>query len=193
VLARRRIVTVLACVLIVYSGAANLALGLAGPYDDFLKMDPAGYVRLARRFAPFKADRLELSPPIHVRLSARFVDAPVGYREPVVTIGHTHYCYFLYAERAADGIVLVSKTYESEQKLPVPAALLSPLRLDLQYAPAAGDMTVAVEGGGSTVHHVGPLVAAPASVVTGTNLADLGLTSRRFLGSLEVLEKSVGR
>jgi hypothetical protein len=192
-LARRRIVRVLACVLIVYSAVANLALGLAGPYEDYLKSDPGGYVRLARHFAPSAEDRLELNPRIHVRLSARFVEAGVGYREPLVTIGHSHFCYFLYAERAADGVVLVSKTYESEAKLPVRASLMAPLRLDLQYAPAAGDMTVAVTGGGTVVQHVGPLVAAPASVVTGSNLADLGLTSRRFLGSLEVVEKTVGR
>jgi hypothetical protein len=184
---------VLACGLIAYSAVANLALGLAGPYEDYLKNDPAGYVRVARHFAPSAEDRLELNPRIHVRLSARFVEAGVGYREPLVTVGHSHYCYFLYAERAADGVVLVSKTYESESKLPVPVALMAPLRLDLQYSPEKGDMTVAVAGGGAVVHHVGPLVAAYASVVTGANLADMGLTSRRFLGSLEVQEKSVGR
>jgi hypothetical protein len=192
-LARRRAVAVAACALIAYCAAANLAMGLAGPYEDFLKSEPATYVRLASRFSSGSDNRLQLNPPIHVRLSARFVDAGVGYRDPLVTIGHSHYNHFLFAERAADGIALVSKTYESEAKLPVPTALLNPLRVDLRYVPERGDIMVSVEGGGSMVHHVGQLVAAPASVVTGSNLADLGMTARKFLGPLEVLEKSVGR
>jgi len=191
--AKNRAVTVVACILIAYSATANLALGLAGPYEDFLKTQPAKYVWLARHFAWRADDRLELNPPIHVRLTAQFADAGVGYREPLVTIGHSHFNYFLIAERAADGVVLVSKTNESETKLPVAAALAAPLRLDLRYAPESGDMTVAVAGGGTLVHHVGPLVAAPASVAIGSNLADMGLTSRKFLGNLAVEEKTVGR
>src|SRR5262249_39113937 len=147
----------------------------------------------ARRFAPQTEYRLEYSPRIRVRLNARFAEAPVGYREPLVTIGHSHYNYFLFAERSPDGVTLVSKTYESELKAPVPRALMAPLQLDMAYAPDRGDMTIAVAGGESTVHHVGPLVAAPATVAIGSNLADMGLTSRRFLGPIEVVEKTVAR
>jgi hypothetical protein len=192
-LARSRAVHALACMLIVYSAVSNLALGLAGPYEGYLKSQPESYVRLARHFSLGSENRLELNPRIHIRLAAHFTAAGAGYREPLVTIGHSHYCYFLYAERAADGVVLVSKTNETETKLPVPAALIDPLRLDVQYAPETGDMTLAAAGGGTITHHVGPLVAAPATVVTGANMADMGLTARKFLGNLDVLEKTVVR
>ena len=52
-------------------------------------------------------------------------------------------------------------------------------------------MTVSAEGREILTHRVGVLVAAPAQVAIGENLADMGLTARYFLGRLSVLEKTV--
>ena len=73
----------------------------------------------------------ELSPRIAVRLAAQFEPAGVGYREPLVTIGHSHYCYFLYSERAAGGIRLVSKTNESETAREIAYSGAAPLSVGL--------------------------------------------------------------
>jgi hypothetical protein len=190
-MSNRRLLTAAASALIVYSMLANLALALAGPYDDFLKNHPERYVRLARRFSPEPEYRPESSPRIAVRLAATFDPAPVGYREPLVTIGHSHYCYFLYAERAAGGIRLVSRTNESETGETIADPGKSPLSVGLTYAPETGVMTVSAEGRDLISHRVGRLVAAPAQVAIGENLADMGLTARHFLGVLSVLEKTV--
>ena len=54
-----------------------MALALAGPYDDFLKLHPVRYVRLARHFSPSPESRPIAGPRISVRLSAQFATAPV--------------------------------------------------------------------------------------------------------------------
>src|SRR5262249_28788192 len=38
---------------VLYSLVANLALGIAGPYDEMLRNRPARYLRIARWFSPF--------------------------------------------------------------------------------------------------------------------------------------------
>jgi len=174
-----------------YSALANLALALAGPYDDFLKNHPQRYVRRARKFSPSPEYRPELSPRIGVKLVARFELAGVGYREPLVTIGHSHYCYFLYSERTVGGIRLVSKTNESESARELAYTGAAPMSISLSYSPDSGVVTVAAEGREILTHHVGMLVAAPAQVAIGENLADMGLTARYFLGVLRVLDKTV--
>ncbi len=63
--------------------------------------------------------------------------------------------------------------------------------MDLQYAPQTGDVTVSAGQHPPMVHHVGPLVAAPATVAIGENYADMGLTARKFGGKIEVLQKNV--
>jgi hypothetical protein len=190
-MARRRAVTITACVLIAYSAAANLALALAGPYDDFLRAHPERYVRLARRFSPAAEFRPAVSPAIALRLEARFIPAPAGYREPLVTIGHSHYCYFLYAERGGSTMRLVSRTNNSQLQVELPEPGTGTIAVALDYAPALGEMTVAVNGREALRHKVGMLVTAPAQVAVAENFADMGLTARRFTGAIDVMEKRV--
>lgn len=187
----RRALVAAACVLIVYSATANLALALAGPYDDFLKTQPAGYVRLARRFSPVNEYRPMLNPAIAVRLQAEFAPAPAGFHEPLVTIGNAQYCYFLYAERQAGTLRLISKSNESRMEYEMPDPGTAPVAISLHNAPATGEMAVAVNGREAARHRVGMLVAAPAQVAIGENFADMGLTARQFTGHLRLLEKTV--
>jgi len=67
----------------------------------------------------------------------------------------------------------------------------APVAIALKYAPAAGEMAVAVNGREAARHRVGMLVAAPAQVAIGENFADMGLTARQFTGHLLLLEKTV--
>jgi hypothetical protein len=189
--ANRRVLTATACLLFAYSATANLALALAGPYDDYLHKRPARFVRLAKRFSPSREYRPALSPSIAVRIQARFAAAPAGYREPLVTIGHSHYCYFLYAERGAAALRLISKTNDSQMAHEMPEPGTSPVAISIVYSPASGEMAVTVDGREAVRHRVGTLVTAPAQVAVGENFADMGLTARRFTGEIRVLEKTV--
>jgi hypothetical protein len=185
---RSRAISVIACVLVAYGALANMALAVAGPYDDYLHNRPASYLKLARRFSPVAEHRPLLSPRIDLRLEARFADH--AYREPVVTIGRSRYCYFLFAEWTSMGIRFVSKTDDSQQQYDI-ATPTAPVPIHLTYAPESGDIRVAIDGHDAIVHHAGMLVAAPSQVAVGENFADMGLTARRFTGQLTVLQKTV--
>jgi hypothetical protein len=189
-LMNRRAPAAIACVLIAWSAAANLALAEQGPYDDFLKKHPERYVRLARRFPSPSEARVALNPAIRVRLAARLDE--IGYRDPLVTIGQSHYCYFLFSQRAeGGGFRIVGKSTESEVEQRIGAPGGAPVTIGLVYDAKSGDVSMSVNGS-TVVHHVGMLVAAPAQVTIGENFADMGLTSRYFRGELKVLEKTVG-
>lgn len=190
---RRKWAAAAACVAIAYSATANLAVALAGPYDDYLRTRPQGYVRLAQRFSPAAEYRPELNPPISLRFDARLVPEPAGYREPLVTIGHSHYCYFLYAVRGGPTMRLVSKTEDAERSYEMPEPGEAPVRFELRYTPADGVMSVRVNGRDAMTQKVGTLVAAPAGVAIGENYADMGLTARRLTGAIGAVEKAVGR
>lgn len=185
----RRAIAVTASVLIAYGALANLALAIAGPYDDYLRNRPASYLKLARRFSPIAEHRPSMNPRITVKLEARF--APAAYREPIVIIGQSHYCYFLYAEWIPAGIRIVSKTNDSQQTYDILRPGDSPLPIALSYDPQSALMRVAVNGQDAIAHRVGALIAAPSQVAIGSNIADMGLTSRRFSGSLRIVEKTV--
>jgi hypothetical protein len=190
-LSRGRAVRVLACVLIGYSAVANFALAVQGPYDDFLRTNPRGYVRLARRFSPAAEFRAALDPAVAVRFRAQFAPEPAGMREPLVTLGHAQHCYFLFVVRGGATMKLISKGSESEMAYDMPDPGRGSAEFDLAYAPETGEMTVKVNGQEALRHHVGPLVAAPAELVLGANFADMGLTARRFGGQISVAERTV--
>jgi len=188
---RRAALTVLLAVAAGYSAIANLALGVAGPYDDILKNRPLGYVRLARWFSPLPEFRPVVDPSIALRFTATFIPEPAALREPLVTIGQSHYRYFLFAEHPAGAIRLVSQADDATLTYQMPDPGSQPVRIRLTYAPETHKLAVAVNGEDVIVQQVARLVAAPAQVAIGENFSDLGLTVRRFTGRLESVEKSV--
>jgi hypothetical protein len=188
-LSSRKAVGVAACVLIGYSTLANLAIALAGPYDEHLRNRPVSYLRLDRRFALSTEHRRLVSPRISVRLEAKF--SPDEYREPIVTVGQSHYCYFLYVEWTGAGLRIVSKTNESQIVYEMAHPKDATTTIALKYAPEIGEMRVEIDGREAIVHPVGMLIAAASQVTIGENLAEMGLTARRFTGALRVIEKTV--
>jgi hypothetical protein len=190
-LLRSRAARAAACVLIAYSAAANLALAVQGPYDDYLRSNPRSYVRLAQRLSPAAEYRPLLDPAIAIRFAAKFIPEPAGYREPLVTLGHSHHCYFLYAVRGGPSMRLVSKGEDGETAHDIPEPGDAPLEFALDYTPASSEMVVRVNGQETLRQRVGPLVAAPADATIGENYADMGLTARRFGGGIHVVQRSV--
>ena len=59
------------------------------------------------------------------------------------------------------------------------------------FSPALHKLTVEVNGQQALVHPIELLIAAPAEVVIGENLSDLGLTARKFTGTIGIINKSV--
>lgn len=184
-----RVLRVAACVAIAYSTAANLAIAVAGPYDEHLRNRPVSYLKLDRRFALSAEHRRLVSPRITVQAEVRFPTAE--YREPIVTIGESHYCYFLYVEWTPAGLRLVSKTNDSQAIYDMPHPRDAAARIALRYTPEDGVARVEVGGREVIRHPAGMLITAPSQVTIGENSAEAGLTARRFTGPLRVIEKTV--
>jgi hypothetical protein len=188
---KRRLFAVLAGIAIVYSAVANLALGIQGPYDDVLRNRPARYVRIAGWFSPWREYRPSMDPDVAIDLTAQCSQDAMGFREPLVTMGHSHFNYFLFAERAGNGVRLVSQSEESQQSVEVPDPWSHPFSIHLEYSAATHKLTVDIEGQHAIEQPINRLVTSPAEVVAGENFSDLGLTARRFTGPIRLLIKSV--
>jgi len=188
---RRHALTALLAGVVLYSAVANLALGIGGPYFEFLKNRPGNYVRLARWFSPFWETRPVINPAIDIKLRAAFVGHSPDAREPLITIGHSHYAYFLYAEHRPGTLRLVSQSGDSITSYEMADPRAQPLTIGMTYCPEAHRVAVAVDGNEVLAHPVEMLITAPAQVAVGENFSDLGLTSRRFLGRLDVLKRTI--
>ena len=188
---RRRALTALLAGVVLYSAVANLALGIGGPYFDFLKNRPQSYVRVARWFSPFREIRPIINPAIDVKLTAAFVADLPGFREPLITIGHSHYAYFLYAERRLGMLRLVSQSEGSMMEYEMADPRARPLEIEMTYSPEPRRVAVAVDGNEVLAHHVNMLITAPAQVAVGENFSDLGFTGRRFPGRVDLLKRTV--
>ena len=132
-----------------------------------------------------------MNPKIDVELAVTFIPGPPGYREPLITIGHSHYLHFLYVEHAAGALRLISQSDDSKVVYEMPDPGGAPVSIRLVYSPPSHKLTTMVNWREVIVHPVDMLITAPAEVVAGKNLSDLGLTARRFTGGLRVVSKIV--
>ena len=125
--------------LVVWGAVANLALGIAGPYDDLLRYRPAGYVRLARWFSPVTEFRPMLNPALSVQLAAAFIPEPPGFREPLITIGHSHHNAFLYVEHLPGALRLVAQSEDGRAvyECPIRGIARCPSGLPTLHKPGA--------------------------------------------------------
>ena len=99
---RKVLLSAIVEVLIGYSIVTNLALGLAGPYDDILKNRPASYLRIAAWFSPIRRFRPVMNPKISADLAVKFVPQPPGYREPLLPSGILITCTFSMSNTRAE-------------------------------------------------------------------------------------------
>lgn len=189
--ARRRSAGALLTALVAYSVFANLALGVGGPYFDMLKNRPRNYVRLAARFSPSNETQPLLNPEIRVRFQAIFTPSRPGHREPLLTIGHSHHNYYLYADRFDEQLHLYSQYGEQRLEHHTGAPGNQPQSFDFQYSPAARQITVAFNGSPLFSHPAAMLIAAPAGITAGENHSDPGVTHHRFPGQVILLERKV--
>jgi len=142
------------CVAIVCGAAANLALGLAGPYDEMRFNKPARFVRIAGWFSPIGKFRPVLNPRIDVSFNA--------HAGPLFFAGQLPYRYELSMERAGAGANLIShynqSTVTQETSGGVPAVWR------VTYTAGSGEMHVDGDGREVLVHKIGALVSAPVQI-----------------------------
>jgi hypothetical protein len=173
-----------------YSVLANLALAVAGPYDDILHYRPSAYVKLARYFSPNPEYRPLFDPNLAVEVEAQFVPEPAGFREPVITFGRSHDNGFLYAEHGPGTLKLVAQTEEgrAEAEMPLPK---SPVRIALSYSPALHRVAATADGRELVSLPASLLVTAPAQIEIGKNHSDVGLTYPTFTGRIRLIRRSI--
>ena len=175
-------------VIVSYSVLANLALGIAGPYDDILHYRPAAYVKLAQRFSPNPEYRPLFDPNFAVEVEAQFVPEPPGFRDPIITIGRSHDNAFLYAEHAEGKLKLVGQTEDGSAigEIPFPTV---PVRIGLTYSPSDHRVAATVDGREVVSVPATLMVTAPAQIEIGQNNSDKGLTYPRFTGKIRTIRR----
>lgn len=112
--ARKRLVRIVAPIAVtatlLYSITANLALGIQGPYDQFVQSSPASYVNLARWFSPIERFRPLLNPALHIAAVFDFSGHCPTNKQPLISTGEFGSRYMLSAECAGESrIRLISQ------------------------------------------------------------------------------------
>jgi hypothetical protein len=188
---RNAVLSIALGVSIVYSAVANLALGIAGPYDEMQKNRPANYLRIARWFSPMEPFRPMLNPKVDVEFTVEFVPQPEGFREPLLTMGDRVCRHFLYVERLPGKLRVVSRGDASTiaQEIADPGA--RPVRIRVNYAPQWSRLSVEIDGREVLAHEIGSLITAPAQVTPGENRIDFSVSGKRFTGRMQQALKTV--
>jgi hypothetical protein len=173
-----------------YGAIANLALGLAGPYDEILKNRPKRYVRIAGWFSPFWEFRPVIDPRIEVDLRVTFPSSGPGYSEPVISIGHSHYTDSLLTENLGNAVRFSSVADGSKMTYEMPHPGGKPVTVRLAYSPNAHLLTVEIDGGRVIAQPIKMIISAPAEIRIGDNLGDPARAGPRFTGLIQILRKN---
>jgi hypothetical protein len=189
----RRAVAVAVLLIATVSGIiVNAALGMSGPYDEMLKNRPVSYLRIARWFSPLEQYRLIMNPAVSASFTAEFGPRHDGFYEPLLTMGHSGYPYFLYVEHADGKLRLVSRSEKSTVRRDMSDAETRRSDIRFAYDPASGKVTTSINGREFLSHDAGVLVTAPAQVTIGENRIAPAVCAERFTGRIYGETKTVG-
>ena len=95
---------------VLYSVLASLALGLRGPYDNFLQARPEAYVNLARWFSPVWNYRPLFNPRITIEAEYSFPANPPARSFPLIAAGHLGSRYLLAAEARPGDLLRITSS-----------------------------------------------------------------------------------
>jgi len=194
-IASGRAVRAVLVVTILYSLAANLALGIQGPYDGFVQGHPAAYTRLARWFSPVARCRPLFNPRLTMEASYEFPDPHPPGAQPLIAAGRFGSRYLLSAESlgagrlrlTSAGALTSGKTVSAE----VVAVSGAANRVRLDYRPESREVIVQWNGEPVLRHVLDFLVTAPAQFVAGKDRTGLDPEPLRFLGRVEIITRLV--
>jgi hypothetical protein len=166
----RMMAIALLVILVLYSVAANVALAVQGPYDQFVQASPGTYARLARWFSPIERYRPQEDPAIRVQAAFDFPRQCVAGMEPLISAGEFGSRYLLSAACLDNSRMrLVSETsYRSPDWIWVDVPY-APGRnyAAIQFNPQDRTMTVTWNGNVALRHHLRFLVTAPSQIRLG--------------------------
>jgi hypothetical protein len=156
---------------LLYSITANVALGIQGPYDEFVQGSSHTYVDIARWFSPVARFRPVLNPSLHMQAAFEFRTTCPPRREPLLSAGEFGSRYLLTAECAGAGrIRLISQTAHMDPdvrmvELPLPGPGWYTAGLDF----TADNRIMSVTWNHQVVlqHHLRFLVTAPSQIHFG--------------------------
>jgi hypothetical protein len=175
--------------LALYTIAANAALAIQGPYDQFVQASPRQYVKLAKWFSPFDRFRPVEDPPLHLEASFDFAQPCVPGIKPLVSTGEFGSRYLLSEACYPDGrLQLWSETsVQSNERQTVDVPYSAGFNLvDLKFTPADRTMTLSWNGKTVLAQRLRFLVTSPSQIHFG---ADPTLGNHvRFPGRIAVFE-----
>jgi hypothetical protein len=187
---RRCAVDALFGLAIAYGTVVNLALGIAGPYNDLLGNRPAAYARLAGWFSPFSEYRPLFNPDVRIAFRARFSFQENGSRELLTSIGRARQYWLLYVEHLSGALRLVSQTEQSRMHYDfVPPD--DGVEFRIAYSGKTTLLMVRMNGRMVFEEPIPVLITAPAQVRIGESGIEPAITQRGFTGRIEVLERVV--
>ena len=137
----------------------NLALGLAGPYNEMLKNRPARFVAIARWFSPIAKYRPVRNPAIHETVRTAVVP------KRIFAAGAPPYRYELWIENGRDAPRLVSR-FGDDTVMRDLSPTDGTVDFQIDYLPDRGVMRIARQGVTWIEHPIGPLVSAPSQILT---------------------------
>jgi len=168
-IAIRAAATISVAVAILYSIGANLALGIQGPYDQFVQASPGSYVHLARWFSPVKRFRPLLNPRLQVQAVFELSSCP-SRQEPLLSAGEFGSRYLLSIDCIGPGrIRLISESSVRHPDVRTVDLPFTPGRytVGLNYSPADRSMEVTWNGNVVLCQSLRFLVTTPSQLHYG--------------------------
>jgi hypothetical protein len=167
----RMIATTGVVIVLLYCIAANLALGIQGPYDQFVQASPGAYVKLARWFSPFGRYRPILNPVVRVSGVFEFPRTCNFPKEPLLSLGDFGSRYSLSSACVGDGqfwLISESSLMNPDVRgVTLPFAAPGVYAVGLEFNPENRVMTVSWNGRTVLQHPLRFLVTARSQIYFG--------------------------
>jgi hypothetical protein len=190
-----RAVRAVLVVAILYSMAANLALGIQGPYDGFVQGHPAAYTKLARWFSPVARFRPLFNPRLTMEASFEFPDPNPSGAQPLIAAGRFGSRYLLSAESLGSGRLRLTSAGALTSAKTVAAEVVAlsgaPNRVRWDYRPESREVIILWNGEPVLRHGLDFLVTAPAQFVAGKDRTGLDPEPLRFMGRVEIITRLI--
>jgi hypothetical protein len=181
-------------VVLLYGIAVGLAIGIQGPYDEFLQHNPRAFVALARWFSPVQQLRPMLNPRLDGEALFEFPAATNVTSWPLMAAGRFGSRVAIQAELInANRLRITCIAGTPGDAVTAEATLLRdrPNRMRVTFSPA--DHALSLEWNGERVirRQLAYLITAPAQFTIGEDRSEVS-NVRTFIGRVQVVRKIVG-
>lgn len=180
--------------LLLYGIAVGLAIGIQGPYDEFLQHNPRAFVALAKWFSPVERLRPMLNPRLEGEALFEFPAAANVTSWPLMAAGRFGSRVAIQAELIdTNRLRITSIVGTPGDSVTAEASLLRdhPNRMRVEFSPA--DRILSLEWNGERVlrRQLAYLVTAPDQFTIGEDRSEVS-SVRTFVGRVQVIRKITG-